>query len=129
MISLIMKIRAFLNKVESGGRLNKKLFEILEITEKIFEMVKSKDYNLDELLNKREKLIKDFLSQNVDIQEEDREIFQKIQEKSQSIEKSLKAALDETAQSLDYNFKGIRALKDGYLKYFENSRFKFERKG
>jgi len=92
-------------------------------------MIKSEDYNLDELLSEREKLIKDFLQQNVNIQKEDREIFQKIQEKNRLIEGMLRNKIDEIVKNLDYNSKGIRALKNGYLRYFENARFKFEKKG
>ena len=109
--------------------MNKILVEILELTEEILNKLNSENYDLDELVDKREDLIKQLLGQKADVEKKDQKILQKIQEKSEQVEKKIKEKMEGISDSLDYNIKGIKALKNGYLKHFESSRFKFEKRG
>lgn len=109
--------------------MNKLLVQILEITDKILNEINSGNYDIDKLLDKREKLIKDFVGKNIAPNEEARNIFHQIQQKNKIIEEKIKLEMKKISDSLSYNSKGIKALKNGYLKHFENLRFKFEKKG
>jgi flagellar hook-associated protein FlgK len=109
--------------------MNNLLAQILEITDKILNEIRSGNYDIDKFLDEREKLIKDFVEKSYVLDEKDKDIFQQIEQKSKAVEEKIKSELKKISDSLSYNSKGIKALKNGYLKHFESSRFKFEKKG
>ncbi|MDN5337697.1 MAG: hypothetical protein PWQ20_767 [Thermotogaceae bacterium] len=109
--------------------MNKLLVKILEITNKILNEISSENYNIEKLLDEREKLIKNLVENNISLDEEDKNILGQIQQKNKTIEEKIKLEMKKISDSLSYNSKGIKALKNGYLKHFENLRYKFEKKG